>query len=67
MIRRKVSLLLAILMVISTLTVGLMPVTAGSDNGITTDLSAPYLEDEYEEIRKLKQNNLSAWIPATPN
>ncbi len=59
MIRRKLSLMLAILMVISTMTVGLMPVTAGSDNGITTDLSAPYMEDEYEEIRKLKQNNLS--------
>ncbi len=42
MIRRKVSLLLAILMVITTMTVGLMPVTAGSDNGMTTDLSALY-------------------------
>ena len=57
MIRRKVSLLLAILMVITTMTVGLMPVTAGSDNGITTDLSSPYMEDEYEEIRKLKQKD----------
>ena len=57
MIRRKVSLLLAILMVISTMTVGLMPVTAGSDNGITTDLSAHYMKDEYEEIRKLKQKD----------
>ncbi len=47
MIRRKVSLLLAILMVITTMTVGLMPVTAGSDNGITTDLSAPYMEDSF--------------------
>ena len=59
MIRRKLSLLLAVLTAISTMTVGLMPVTAGSDNGMTTDLSAPYMEDEYEEIRKLKQNNLS--------
>ena len=55
MIRRKVSLLLAILLVISTMTVGFTPVTAGSDNGITTDISAPY--DEYEEIRKLKQKD----------
>ena len=56
MIRRKLSLMLAVLMVISTMTVGLMPITAGSDNGKTTDLSAPYTEDEYEEIRKPKQN-----------
>ena len=48
MIRRKLSLLLAVLTAISTMTAGLMPVTAGSDNGITTDLSAPYMEDEYE-------------------
>ena len=57
MIRRKLSLMLAVLMVISTMTVGLLPVTAGSDNGIKTDLSAPYIEDEYEEIRKLKQKD----------
>ena len=55
MIRRKVSLLLAILMVITTMTVGFTPTAAGSDNGITTDISAPY--DEYEEIRKLKQKD----------
>ena len=55
MIRRKVSLLLAILLVISTMTVGFTPITARSDNGITTDISAPY--DEYEEIRKLKQKD----------
>ena len=59
MIRRKVSLLLAILMVITTMTGAFTPTAAGSDDGITTDLSAPYIEDEYEEIRKLKQNNLS--------
>ena len=57
MIRRKISLLLAILMAISTMAVGFTSVTAGSDNGITTDLSAPY--DEYEEIRKLKQKDRS--------
>ena len=57
MIRRKLSLLLAVLTAISTMTAGLMPVTAGSDNGITTDLSAPYMEDEYEEIRELKQKD----------
>ena len=55
MIRRKVSLLLAILMVITTMTVGFTPTAAGSDNGITTDTPAPY--DEYEEIRKLKQKD----------
>ena len=55
MIRRKISLLLAILMVITTMTVGFTPVTAGSDNGITTDTPAPY--DEYDEIRKLKQKD----------
>ena len=42
MIRRKVSLLLAILMVITTMTVGFTPTAAGSDDGKTTDLSAPY-------------------------
>ena len=57
MIRRKVSLLLAILMVITTMTVGFTPTAAGSDNGITTDTSAPY--DEYDEIRKLKQKDQS--------
>ena len=47
MIRRKISLLLAILMVITTMTVGFTPVTAGSDDGITTDISAP--ADEYND------------------
>ncbi len=58
MIRRKISLLLAILMVISTMAVGFTPVSAGSDDGITTDTSAPYDEyNEYEEISKPKQKN----------
>ena len=43
MIRRKVSLLLAILMVITTMTGAFTPTAAGSDDGITTDLSAPYM------------------------
>ena len=59
MIRRKVSLLLAILMVITTMTGGFTPTAAGSDDGKTTDLSAPYMEDEYEETRKLKQMDLT--------
>ena len=53
MIKRTFSLLLAVMMVIFTMTIGLMPVTAGSDNGITTDTSAPY--GEYEEILKSKE------------
>ena len=44
-------------MVITTMTGGFTPTAAGSDDGKTTDLSAPYMEDEYEEIRKLKQKD----------
>ena len=57
MIRRKISLLLAILTVISTMAVGFTPVTAGPGDGTTTDTPVPY--DEYEEIRKLKQKDQS--------
>lgn len=61
MIRQKMSVILAILMIVSTMAIGFTPITAVPDNGITTDLSAPYKKDNEYEIAP-KQSEYSHQI-----